>query len=70
MKWLIELLSRLFRNGVSKEVCVEVQKRDAQAHTYLEDCIEGATERCSENYLALKGDMQREFDEVKKLLRK
>ena len=70
MKWLTELLSRVFKSGVSKEVCAEVQKANTQAHERLEDCLEGAETRCGERFESLKGDMQREFDEVKKLLRK
>lgn len=69
MKWLTELLSKIFRNGVSKDVCVEIQKTNIQAHEHLEDCIEGAVQLCSERFQDLKEDMHRGFDEVKELIK-
>ena len=71
MKWLTELLSRLFKHSacVSQDVCLEVQKKNVEVSNGLSDCIEGATRECTTRYLELKNDMQREFDEVKQLLR-
>lgn len=68
MEWLKEILSRVFRNGVPKVVCDEIQKRHAQSHAHLASCIETASQRSGERFVELKNDMQREFDEVKKLL--
>ncbi|KKN38480.1 hypothetical protein LCGC14_0752840 [marine sediment metagenome] len=69
MKWLTQLFGKIFNNRVSKDVCLEVQKTNDLVHGNLEDCIEGATRECTTRYLELKNDMQREFDEVKQLLR-
>lgn len=69
MAWVIEFLSRLFRNGVSKEICAEVQRKNAVMLQNLEDCIEGAEKRTGERFVELKSDMRHGFDEVKQLIR-
>lgn len=69
MKWIIDLLSRMFRNSVSKDVCAEIQKRNAVIIENLEDCIEGAERRTSTRFVELKDDMRRGFTEVKELIK-
>ncbi len=76
----MKFLGKVFNNRVSKSVCTEIQKANIQAHDSLEDCIEGSMQRCETRsvelhklvqtrFSELKGDMTREFDEVKSMIR-
>ena len=71
MKWIICILTKLFGNNnyVRKETCTAIQKANDDAHTNLEDCIEGAERRTTARFNELKTDMRLGFTEVKQLLR-
>lgn len=69
MKWFTSLLSRLFGSVVSKEICDEIQKKNAVIIANLEDCIEGAEKRTENRFNELKTDMRLGFNEVKQLIK-
>lgn len=70
MEWFFKIANWLFRgNKVSKEVCEEVQRKNAAIIARLDDCIEGEMRRTGERFKELKTDMRLGFDEVKQLIK-
>ncbi len=69
MKWIIDLLSRVFRNSVARDICREVQKRNAVIIANLENVIAGAEKRTTAAFTELKNDIRFGFDEVKQLIK-
>ncbi len=69
MKWIMDLIGKMFRDSVSKEVCTEIQKKNAMVTCNLDGCIEGAIKTAASRFTELKADMQRGFDEVKDLIK-
>ncbi len=73
-RWISAHISRGSRHPctadiVYKDVCEKVQEKNTTEHAHLEDCLEGAETRTGERFRELKSDMNRGFDEVKKLVK-
>ena len=69
MKWLQELLGKLITKPVSKDVCAEIQKRNAIIIKNLDDRIHDAISRTADRFKELKEDMKAGFTEVKELIK-